>query len=173
MYRRFLSTICISVSIPACGASGVSGLPDAWIGSHYGSCYASIENGMIDVYGEGYDSDVNIFMKRETYGSIEMILTSDKTSGSNAARTVFEKRRNGRWCVVLTSPATASLTAKADRSTASRPQEWVTVTQAVPDSQEIKVVYKWDERRAVYMPKHCYNVDVHELREFDCFNAYK
>lgn len=163
----------MSLSIPARAASGVSGLPDAWIGSHYGSCYASIESGMVDVYGGDYNSDANIVRKREKYGSTEMIVTSDRTSGPNAPRTVFEKHKNGEWCVVLTSPPTASLTAKFDKSIASRPQEWVTITQAAPDFLEIKVVYRWDERRAIYIPRHCYKIDGYKLKEFNCFNAYK
>jgi hypothetical protein len=173
MYRRFLNLLCISASIPACAASDIPRLPDAWAGSHYGSCYSSIENGMADVYGKNYNSDENVVRKDKTYGSTRMILSADITSGTNAPRTIFEKHTDGKWCVVLTSPPVASITPKSDKKNSSRPLKWVTITQASPDFRETKIIYIWDKHWAIYIPAHCYHNYGFETKEFDCSNAYK
>ncbi|WP_154678017.1 hypothetical protein [Paraburkholderia nodosa] len=128
---------------------------------------------MADAYGEDYGSDDNIFHERATYGSVDMILTADRTSGENAPRTIFERRKDGKWCVVLASPPVSTITPKIGKDITSRPREWTTITQSAPDFNEIKVVYLWNKHRAIYMPAYCYYIGRRKLKKFDCSSAYK
>lgn len=172
MYHKFLSLFCVVILSPAF-ASEVSGLPDAWIGTHYGTCYASVEEAMSDSYGPDYDTDDNIGAKHLTYGADEMVISVDHTSGTNAPRTVFEKRAGGKWCVILTSPPVASLAPIIQDGIDSKPLQWVTLTQAAPGHPETKIVYTWKNQEFIYFPSHCYHVGKQGEKEFDCKNAYK
>ncbi len=172
MCNRFLNLLSVFIAIPAF-ASDVSGLPDAWLGTHYGTCYTSVEDGMMDVYRPDYGSDDNISQRHVAYGANEMIVSVDRTSGTNAPRTVFEKRKDGKWCVILASPPVASLTPIEKKGIFSRPLEWVTLTQTASGYPETKIVYTWSVQRSIYFPRHCYHVSKNSAKEFDCTNAYK
>jgi hypothetical protein len=108
MCQKLLSLFCVAILGPAF-AGEVSGLPDEWIDTHYGACYISVAEGMSSFYGPDYGTDDNISEKHLTYGADEMIVSIDRTSGTNAPRIIFKKRVDDNRCVVLISPPVTSL----------------------------------------------------------------
>lgn len=172
MYPKFISLMCIFIAIPSI-AREIADLPPAWAESHYGACYSSLENGMSDIYGPDYKSDENIVQQTMKYGSAEMVVSADHTSGSNASRAIFEKRNGSNWCVVLTSPPVASLTPAKVTNAYPRPPRWTTLTQAAPGYPETEVVYVWNRLDAVYAAARCYLISGRERKKIDCVNAYR
>lgn len=171
MLHKNLSFLIFFAAIPAC-ADDFPSLPQAWTNSHYGACYRSIELGMAVVYGSDYAADDNVVRKTAKYVTGEMLLTQDRTTGTNSPRTIFEKRGGSRWCVVLTSPPVASIEAVTSRERSARPAQWVTLTQAAPGFPGTKVVYMWNRAKALYLPSQCYRVSRTKATEFACKDAY-
>ena len=91
------------------------------------------------MYGTGYQSDENIMQKKLSFGKVEMVISADTTSGNNAARTIFERRSNNLWCVVLSSPPVAQIVPLVTDNKSTRPNGWETLTQAESAFDEIKV----------------------------------
>jgi hypothetical protein len=172
MRHKFLSLLCTFVAAPAF-ANDVSGLPEGWADLHYGACYPSVKSGMSDIYGPNYASDENIAQQNKKFGQAEMIASADHTSGTNAPRTVFEKRGRHHWCVVLASPPVASLIPAVAEIIAFRPLQWSTLTQAAAGYPETKVIYIWSKPKAIYAPVHCYLIFNQAEREIGCEDAYK
>jgi hypothetical protein len=172
MRQRYLGLL-LAFSAITTFTSEVWGLPDAWVGTHYGVCYTSVSNAMADVYGPDYATDDNIAQKYLIYGAEEMIISVDHTSGTNEARTVFERRQNGNWCVALTSPPVSSLVPIVKNDGSTKPLRWVTLAQAAPGYPETKVIYILDEKKSIYFPKYCYHIYKKRAREFRCIDAYK
>ncbi|CAE6770429.1 MULTISPECIES: hypothetical protein [Paraburkholderia] len=172
MLHKFLNPLYAFIVSPAF-AGEVSGLPDAWVGTRYGACYTSVAEGMSDVYGPDYSSDDNIGARHVSYGVDEMIVSVDRTSGTNASQTIFEKRANGNWCVVLTSPPVSNLAPIMQDGISSRPLQWVTLTQASPGYPETKIIYTWNKHKSIYFPSHCYHVYKNKMKKFECRNAYE
>ena len=146
--------------------------PAAWVNSHYGACYASMEQGMVAVYGPDYANDDNVLSTTNRYDASEMVLSQDTTSGTNSSRTVFEKRTGNRWCIVLTSPPVASIEPVPGKGKSARPAQWITLTQAPPGFAETKVVYSWSRAKALYLPSECYRVLGAKTTVLDCRDAY-
>jgi hypothetical protein len=168
MSHKFLNAfILMSIALTAHAE-----LPEAWLGGHYGECFSSLETGMSAVYGNDYSSDDNIIQHRVVFGSVEMNVSSDATSGENSSRTIFEKR-GAAWCITLVSPPVSSLKFVPKIIKKSRPRQWVTLTQAAPDFPEAKIIYKWNPARKIYFPSRCYLGMVNKWREIDCREAYR
>lgn len=162
--------VVVVVPSLACAASQ---LLEAWSGSNYGSCYASIEQGMADVYGAEYLSNVNIVRRAMTLGTSEIVVSEDRTTGTNSARTVFEKRAPKKWCVILTSPPVASLLPVTAKGVSGRPSQWITLTQAAPGYPETKVIYVWRKQDALFYPARCFYIFQRKVQRFNCSDAYK
>ncbi|WP_175940199.1 hypothetical protein [Caballeronia sp. BCC1704] len=128
---------------------------------------------MKDVYGPDYASDENIVQHEVAYGKDEMLLTEDRTSGTNAPRTIFEKRTNESWCVVLTSPPVASLAPASGKRVTLKPMRWRTSTQASPGYPEIQVIYVWSGEEKIYKPSQCYLKSSGRKEAINCTKAYK
>jgi hypothetical protein len=171
MLRKNLSFLIFFAAVPAF-ADGRTALPQAWANSHYGACYRSIEPGMAAVYGPDYATDDNVVSTTAKYVTGDMLLTQDRTTGTNSPRTIFEKRGRNRWCVVLTSPPVASIKAVPSPGRSARPTQWVTLTQAAPGFSETKVVYLWSRAKALYVPSRCYRVSRTKTTELACKDAY-
>ncbi|MEZ0601031.1 hypothetical protein ACAX43_02555 [Paraburkholderia sp. IW21] len=127
---------------------------------------------MSEAYGPNYDLDDNIGHSYVRFGANEMIVSVDRTSGTNASRLIFEKRRNGNWCVILASPPTASLVPSTQKTASSRPLQWTSLTQAAAGYSETKVVYLWDEHKSIYFPINCFHINKKSVKKIDCENAY-
>jgi hypothetical protein len=172
MCRRFLSLLSLLISLPDL-ANAEPRLPAAWEESHYGTCFESISDGMKTVYGVDYEADENIFQQEVTYGDDQILLTGDRTSGTNSSRTIFEGRAGGSWCVVLTSPPVASLSPVSQRSMTAKPIRWKTSTQASPGYPETHVIYVWSQASRIYKPSQCYLVLGGKRQNISCSNAYR
>jgi len=172
MFPKYLSLLLIGIAAPSFSHEH-TGLAAAWRGSHYGECYPSFSAGMSDVYGPGYASDENIDQKRAKYGANEMVVSTDRTSGTNASRTVFERRSGGRWCVVLTSPPVASLVPNRTADGSRKPSQWTTLTQAPPGYPATEIVYLWNRTAEIYLPSHCYHVSARKKKRLNCAKAYE
>lgn len=172
MNHKHLSVLALAISASACNGKTPT-LPDAWDASHYGSCYASIEEGMASVYGEAYELDANVSKEKLAFGTDTLVMSADRTTGTNSARTVFERRKDRGWCVVLTSPPVASIVPLVHHGRAVRPNKWETLTQAPPGFTELKVIYTWDTAKALYIPTGCFHISGTSAKGFDCREAYK
>lgn len=169
---KFLILSIISFVLPLL-AYAVPLLPDPWAASHYGSCYRSLERGMADVYGAEYASDANIVRRDMTFGAGKIVVSEDRTTGANSARTIFEKQATGKWCVILTTPPAASLLPVMAVGFSERPLQWITRTQAAPGFPETKVIYIWNRKHALYVPTHCVYIFPEKTRNFNCLDASK
>jgi hypothetical protein len=127
---------------------------------------------MASVYGQQYELDENITQKRLAFGKVKMVETADTTSGTNAARTVFEQRAKNSWCVVLSSPPVAQIVPYASSNRLNRPSKWEALTQSDPGFDRVKIVYLWRAAKAVYFPTTCFYVSKTMTRAFDCQKAY-
>jgi hypothetical protein len=172
MNRKHLSSLALAISASACYGKTPT-LPDAWDASHYGSCYTSIEEGMAAVYGATYELDENVRSERLDFGKNTLVMSSDRTTGTNSARTMFERRHGKVWCVVLTSPPVASIAPLMHQGRPVRPTKWETLTQAPPGFTALKVIYTWDTAKALYIPTGCFHISGTSAKGFDCREAYK
>ncbi|MGV7244436.1 hypothetical protein [Caballeronia sp. M23-90] len=128
---------------------------------------------MADVYGVDYLSDVNVIRRTVKFGVGEMVVAQDRTTGTNSARTIFEERNTGKWCVVLISPPVASLLPGRTKGRSQRPSQWITRTQAAPGFPETKVIYIWSKQSLIFYPAHCLHIFPREVKHFNCSDAYK
>lgn len=172
MRHKFLGPIFAIIAAPTFAGDAL-GLPDAWANSHYGTCYSSITAGMVDVYGSDYASDENITLEKTAYGIDNLLTSSDHTSGTNASRTIFEKKENDRWCIVLTSPPVASLIPVMKKGATTKPAQWMTNTQAPPGYAETRVTYIWSKQRNIYYPSECYLISGGNKKKLNCTDAYQ
>jgi hypothetical protein len=141
--------------------------------SHCRTCYKSVADAMTDIYGVDYDSDNNIFQEKAIFENSEMLLSGDRTSGTNASRTIFEKQKSGAWCVVLISPPVASLVPVVEENARKRPTRWKTTTQASPGYPAIQVVYVWSKKAEAYKPAQCFLESSGKKRtSINCPSAY-
>lgn len=172
MNLKPLSLLALAISASAC-CSEVPTLPEAWDTSHYGFCYNSIEGGMAAVYGTKYEIDDNVSKEELDFGRTTLVMSVDRTTGTNSARTMFERIDTNVWCFVLASPPVASMVPLTPHGRSGRPTNWETLTQASPGFTKLKVIYTWNAAIALYLPTHCFHVSRYSTKRFDCKYAYK
>jgi hypothetical protein len=172
MRVKFLSIVILTTGGNA-SATELVDVPQPWHDSHYAFCYPTLNAGMSDVYGPHYKDDEQILQFRRRIGSCNFVIASDSTSGTNSQRTVFEKRGQENWCVVLTSPPVAGLVPGPVTASTQRPMTWTSITQAPPGLAETMVIYKWDSEDQVYKPLGCYKGSIRHWTAFGCKDAYQ
>lgn len=116
-------------------------------------CFPTVEKFLIESYGDNFREDENISVHLEKLGSKEFIVVTDKTSGTNYARNLLVEKSKDNFCLVLSTPPVAQLT--ASKVDANEFPKLVATDQAPPNLPGREITYVFNVNRFRYNATIC------------------
>lgn len=159
----FISFIVLISSV-GCASESV------WSSSPIGRCYPSINEYMIQTFGNDYQEDENLNITNASANdSYKWVY--DATPGKNITRVLFEIGLNSS-CVILYIPlASTVFTDKGDYAFAVVPKYFVSRDTPPPGFPETEI-YFYRNKKGLFDPVNCYHIKNRRKQSIDCNNAF-
>lgn len=127
-----------------------------WAKSPLGTCYNSLEEYLIETFGEEYKSDENIQVTNAFKATDKYKWVRDITPEVNITRVMFKIESNHRACAILFIPYASTILESTEKSSDLLPIRIITTDSPPPGFPETEVIYRLNMDKQIYLPEQCF-----------------